>query len=69
MPIDAQVRNLGQKYMGVRPQTHSDAVFQGIPVESKGNHLVPISNFMNAQCMWPDVEHLLHPQVDLLIVV
>lgn len=49
MPIDAQVRNLGQKYMGIRPQTHSDAVFQGMPVESKGNHLVPISNFMNAQ--------------------
>ena len=49
MPIDAQVQHLGQKYMGVRPQTHSDAVFKGMQVEAKGNHPVPISNFMNAQ--------------------
>ncbi|KAK0649418.1 vacuolar protease A precursor [Cercophora newfieldiana] len=49
MPIDAQVQNLGQKYMGIRPQTHTDAVFQGMKVEANGNHPVPISNFMNAQ--------------------
>jgi saccharopepsin len=49
MPIDAQVQHLGQKYMGVRPQTHTDAVFKGMQVEANGNHLVPISNFMNAQ--------------------
>jgi len=52
MPIDAQVQHLGQKYMGVRPQTHSDAVFNGMQVEAKGNHPVPISNFMNAQCTY-----------------
>jgi len=49
MPIDAQVQHLGQKYMGVRPQTHTDAVFSGMQVKASGNHPVPISNFMNAQ--------------------
>ncbi|KAK0611529.1 vacuolar protease A precursor [Immersiella caudata] len=49
MPIDAQVQHLGQKYMGVRPQTHTDAVFNGMQVKANGNHPVPISNFMNAQ--------------------
>jgi saccharopepsin len=36
--------------MGVRPQNHFDAVFNGMKVEASGNHPVPISNFMNAQC-------------------
>jgi len=49
MPIDAQVQHLGQKYMGVRPQTHTDAVFSGMQVKASGNHPVPISNFVNAQ--------------------
>jgi len=50
VPIDVQVQHLGQKYMGVRPQSHTDAVFNGMKVDAKGNHPVPISNFMNAQC-------------------
>ncbi|KAK3941357.1 vacuolar protease [Diplogelasinospora grovesii] len=49
VPIDTQLQHLGQKYMGVRPQTHADAVFKGMQAEVKGNHPVPISNFMNAQ--------------------
>lgn len=49
VPIDVQVKQLGQKYMGVRPQNHFDAVFNGMKVEASGNHPVPISNFMNAQ--------------------
>ena len=49
VPIDLQIKNLGQKYMGVRPQTHTEAVFNGLKVEAAGNHPVPISNFMNAQ--------------------
>ncbi|KAK0625269.1 vacuolar protease A precursor [Bombardia bombarda] len=49
VPIDVQMQHLGQKYMGVRPETHADAVFKGMTADVKGNHPVPISNFMNAQ--------------------
>ncbi|KAK0725401.1 aspartic peptidase domain-containing protein [Lasiosphaeris hirsuta] len=49
VPIDVQMKHLGQKYMGVRPQSHADAVFKGMVANVKGNHPVPISNFMNAQ--------------------
>ena len=45
------MQHLGQKYMGVRPDSHADAMFKGMDVHSAGNHPVPISNFMNAQCM------------------
>lgn len=46
--IETHVRSLGQKYMGVRPQTHIDAVFQDTSIK-EGGHLVPVSNFLNAQ--------------------
>ncbi|KAK3689872.1 vacuolar protease A precursor [Podospora appendiculata] len=49
VPIDTQMQHLGQKYMGVRPDSHADAVFKGMNVQASGNHPVPISNFMNAQ--------------------
>jgi len=49
MPLTTQVQQLGQKYMGVRPESHVDAMFKSLPVEATGNHPVPISNFMNAQ--------------------
>ncbi|KAK3321579.1 vacuolar protease A precursor [Apodospora peruviana] len=48
-PIGTQLEHLGQKYMGVRPQSHAEAVFQGMHADVQGNHPVPISNFMNAQ--------------------
>lgn len=52
VPINTQLEHLGQKYMGIRPrQSHSDAVFNGMMAEANGIHPVPISNFMNAQCM------------------
>jgi saccharopepsin len=52
VPINTQLEQLGQKYMGLRPrQSHADAVFNGMVADVKGNHPVPISNFMNAQCM------------------
>jgi saccharopepsin len=51
VPINTQLEQLGQKYMGHRPrQSHAQAVFNGMVAEVKGNHPVPISNFMNAQC-------------------
>ncbi|KAL2023692.1 hypothetical protein VTK56DRAFT_1406 [Thermocarpiscus australiensis] len=50
IPIETQVEQLGQKYLGVKPrQSHADAVFRGTVADVKGNHPVPISNFMNAQ--------------------
>ncbi len=52
MPIDAQVRGLGQKYMGGRPESHADSMFQ-TAISTDANHPVPVSNFMNAQCkLW-----------------
>ncbi len=50
IPIDAQMRHLSQKYMGVRPESHTQAVFKEPSFDTTGNHLVPVSNFMNAQC-------------------
>jgi len=48
--IEAHVKSLGQKYMGIRPQTHLDEVFRETSIHNqKGDHLVPVSNFMNAQ--------------------
>ncbi|KAI2635684.1 Asp-domain-containing protein [Hypomontagnella submonticulosa] len=49
IPIETQMRGLGQKYMGARPQTHAQAVFQDTASLATGEHPVPISNFMNAQ--------------------
>jgi saccharopepsin len=43
-------KQLGQKYMGIRPESHAQEMFKDTAIhEQKGDHLVPISNFMNAQ--------------------
>lgn len=47
--IDTQMQGLGQKYLGVRPDTHSEAMFQDTAIHVDSDHPVPISNFMNAQ--------------------
>lgn len=44
------MKHLGQKYMGARPENHVDAMFKDTSANIEGNHPVPISNFMNAQC-------------------
>ncbi|EOO02014.1 putative vacuolar protease a protein [Phaeoacremonium minimum UCRPA7] len=49
VPLETQMKHLGQKYMGIRPDTHSDAVFREGAVQVDGLHPVPVSNFMNAQ--------------------
>ncbi|KAL2751965.1 hypothetical protein ACRALDRAFT_1066410 [Sodiomyces alcalophilus JCM 7366] len=49
VPIDIQARQLGQKYMGIQPENHLDAMFSSKPVQPDGVHPVPITNFMNAQ--------------------
>lgn len=43
-----QAKALGQKYMGVKPQTHMEQVFKA-PYIADGSHPVPVSNFLNAQ--------------------
>ncbi|KAL8404537.1 hypothetical protein RB594_009404 [Gaeumannomyces avenae] len=49
VPLTAQLRGLGQKYLGLRPDSHAQAVFESRPIRVQGNHPVPVSNFMNAQ--------------------
>ncbi|KAK7754364.1 aspartic proteinase precursor [Diatrype stigma] len=49
IPMESQLRGLGQKYMGSRPESHADAIFQDTSIHVDGNHPVPITNFMNAQ--------------------
>ncbi|ETS75443.1 Vacuolar protease A [Pestalotiopsis fici W106-1] len=49
IPIDLQMKGLGQKYMGGRPESHAQAMFSESSVHADKNHPVPISNFMNAQ--------------------
>lgn len=49
LPLTAQLRGLGQKYLGIRPDSHAQAVFESRPIRVQGNHPVPVSNFMNAQ--------------------
>jgi hypothetical protein len=49
--IDTHVKHLGQKYMGVRPQSHADEMFKDTALHADGGaHPVPVSNFLNAQC-------------------
>ncbi|KAJ6021358.1 hypothetical protein N7540_006862 [Penicillium herquei] len=46
--IDAHVRNLGQKYMGIRPEQH-DKLFQETSFKPNAGHDVLVDNFLNAQ--------------------
>lgn len=48
--INTQVRALGQKYMGIRPQRHGEEMFRDTMIHpDKEGHPVPVSNFLNAQ--------------------
>jgi len=53
-PVHVQARHLGQKYLGSRPKSHFDTMFEAPAVGMQGNHPVPVSNFMNAQCMYDE---------------
>lgn len=53
MDVNAQVHALGQKYMGPSAkQMQQEETFRDTSVHLDGSHPVPISNFMNAQCMF-----------------
>lgn len=48
--MDTHVKHLGQKYMGIRPQSHIDEMFKETSIHLDGDeHKVPVSNFLNAQ--------------------
>ena len=50
--VNTQMRALGQKYMGVRPQGHRDEMFRDTSIHlGEDMHPVPVSNFLNAQCL------------------
>ena len=51
--VDTMGKNLGQKYMGIRPQSHIDEMFKDTAIHVEGDHNVPVSNFLNAQCKSP----------------
>jgi saccharopepsin len=46
--IDAHVRSLSQKYMGIRPSIHEE-LLQDQSVKDQGRHNVLVDNFLNAQ--------------------
>ncbi|QPG94193.1 saccharopepsin [Epichloe festucae Fl1] len=47
--VEQQVQNLGQKYLGSRPLSRADVMFNYQSPQPQGGHPVPITNFMNAQ--------------------
>lgn len=48
--LATHAKALGQKYMGVRPQTHADEMFKDTAIHPEKGHPVSVSNFLNAQC-------------------
>lgn len=59
--IDTHIKHLGQKYMGIRPQSHIDEMFKDTAIhDEKGDHKVPVSNFLNAQCKFFHLMELVH---------
>jgi saccharopepsin len=46
--IQEHAKGLGQKYMGIKPETHAEQVFKA-PYVGEGLHPVPVTNFLNAQ--------------------
>ncbi|KAK8910109.1 hypothetical protein QC760_001083 [Botrytis cinerea] len=47
--MQEHAKHLGQKYMGVRPESHASEMFKETSVHDAGDHTVPVSNFLNAQ--------------------
>lgn len=48
--FDGHVKHLTQKYMGIRPEAHAQEVFRETSIHTDGGHVVPVDNFLNAQC-------------------
>ena len=41
----------GQKFMGIRPEAHKEEIFRDTSIHLDQEHPVPVSNFLNAQCL------------------
>lgn len=52
--IETQVRHLQQKYMGIRPQKHEEAMFNTQDIKPDGGHPVPINVCISA---FPNSNH------------
>jgi saccharopepsin len=48
--VDTMGKHLGQKYMGIRPQSHIEEMFKDTAIHDEKDHSVPVENFLNAQC-------------------
>ena len=43
----------GQKFMGIRPEAHKEEMFRDTSIHlDQDDHPVPVSNFLNAQCLF-----------------
>ena len=51
----------GQKFMGVRPEGHKEEMFKDTSVHLDHDHPVPVSNFLNAQCMLDPFLRIYYP--------
>lgn len=47
--ITTQMKHLGQKYLGIRPDKMEKEMFKTQEFNMAGGHVVPINNFLNAQ--------------------
>jgi len=47
--ITTQMKHLGQKYLGIRPDKMEKEMFKTQDFDMTGGHVVPINNFLNAQ--------------------
>jgi len=47
--ISTQMKHLGQKYLGLRPDRLKEEMFKTENFDMTGGHVVPINNFLNAQ--------------------
>lgn len=41
----------GQRFMGIRPEAHEEEMFRDTSIHLDQDHPVPVSNFLNAQCL------------------
>jgi saccharopepsin len=63
--VPQQARALGQKYMGIRPESHAEEMFKDTQFKGEGGHTVPVANFMNAQCKFASFIELAHCLMDI----
>jgi saccharopepsin len=66
--IDAHVRALGQKYMGIRPNVHQELLEEN-SLNDMSRHDVLVDNFLNAQCKTSELSSCNFLQKSLTVVL